>query len=437
MTSRPRLLAVPCLLALAAGVLAAVALFGDPVDGLLEVALIPTAGLLLVAAGWSYWTLRGLASDLDRATASANLRSALLDDVFAAKAVTVLVATDELGAITRFNPGAEAVVGVSRSLALGRSPSFFLDETEIASLALAMRTEQNFAAVAAGLVSSDQQQPIEWPFRRPDGERRTLAMTISPIQAAGEEVTGYLCAGRDVTDEEGGDSGTEQFLATMSLELRAPMASILGYAEMLQEEMGDLTVNAGVRNFVDRIERNGQRMLLLIQDLLTLTRVEDPDLELNRDEIDLRALVSSAYDDLRVRTYGRQLDLSLRLPPDPVLQDCDPKLVEQVVTQLLVNASEIHPGRWPHRGLAEVERGGQSHRGRRHRSRHLPDRPRTAVHPVLPKPRTRGPAGAGVGPGVGDRGRGRRCPPRHRECRDRAGTRFDLRGRASRATVPG
>ena len=343
MTSRPRLLVVPCLLVLAASLAFAVALLGDPVGGPLEGALLPSAGLLLVAAGWSFWTLRGLASDLDQTIASAGLHSALLEDVFAAKAITVLVATDELGAITRFNPGAEAVVGVSGSLALGRSPSFFLDETEIASWALAMRTEQNFAAVAAGLVGSDQQQPIEWPFRRPDGERRMLSMTISPIRAPGEEVTGYLFAGRDVTDEEAGDSGTEQFLATMSLELRAPMASILGYAEMLQEEMGDLTVNAGVRNFVDRIERNGQRMLLLIQDLLTLTRVEDPELELHRDEIDLRNLVSSAYDDLRVRTHGRQIDLSLRLPPDPVIQDCDPKLVEQVVTQLLVNASKFTP----------------------------------------------------------------------------------------------
>lgn len=343
MTSRPRLLAVPCLLALAASVVFAAAFLGDPTDGARAVGFVVAIALVVLAAGLAAWILRGLAADLERARASAGLHSALLDDVFAAEAIAVLVSTDASGAITRFNTGAAAVVGVAEPVALGRSPSFFLDETEIASWALAMRTEQDFAAVAAGLVASDQQQPLDWPYRRPDGERRMLSMTISPIRSVRGEVTGYLCAGRDVTDEERGDSGTEQFLATMSLELRAPMASILGYAEMLQEELDDSTLSEGARSFVDRIERNGQRMLLLIQDLLTLTRVEDPELELNLGEIDLRALVSAAYDGLQARTDGRRIDLSLRLPPDPVPQDCDPKLVEQVVTQLLLNASKFTP----------------------------------------------------------------------------------------------
>jgi PAS domain S-box-containing protein len=263
--------------------------------------------------------------------------------VFAAETASVLVLTDAAGVITRFNPGAVRVVGVSESAALGRTPAFFLEEAEIASWALAMRTEQDFAAMAAGLVASGQQQPIDWPFTRPDGERRMLSMTISALHDARGEVTGYLCAGRDITDDDDRESGTEQFLATMSLELRAPMASILGYAEMLQEELDDPAASDGARTFADRIERNGQRMLLLIQDLLTLTRVEDPDLELQPDEIDLRTLVSSAYDDLRVRTEGRRLDLSLRLPPDPVQQECDPRLIEQVVAQLLLNAAKFTP----------------------------------------------------------------------------------------------
>jgi signal transduction histidine kinase len=170
-----------------------------------------------------------------------------------------------------------------------------------------------------------------------------LSMTITALHDASGGVTGYLCAGRDITDDDDRESGTEQFLATMSLELRAPMASILGYAEMLQEQLDEQPDTSGLRGFVDRIERNGQRMLLLIQDLLTLTRVEDPDLELQPDEVDLRTVVSAAYDDLRVRTDGRRLDLSLRLPPDPVHQECDARMVEQVVAQLLLNASKFTP----------------------------------------------------------------------------------------------
>ena len=338
MTSRPRLLVAPALLVVAAS-LVAFALLGENDERVLALA----CALVVLGTVIAVWTIRSLVTDLGEARCDAGSQSELLTDVFASETAGVLILTDATGAITRFNPGAETVVGVPEALALGRTPAFFLEEAEIASWSLAMRTEGDFGAVAAGLVASDQPQPLEWPFVRPDGERRVMAMTISAIHGAGGDVTGYLCAGRDVTDDDEGESGTEQFLATMSLELRAPMASILGYAEMLQEELEDPAVTAGARTFVDRIERNGQRMLLLIQDLLTLTRVEDPDLELQRDEIDLRTLVSSAYDDLQARADGRRLDLSLRLPPDPVLQQCDPKLVEQVVVQLLLNASKFTP----------------------------------------------------------------------------------------------
>jgi signal transduction histidine kinase len=204
-----------------------------------------------------------------------------------------------------------------------------------------MRTEQDFAAVAAGLVASQQQQPLEWPFFRPDGERRFLSLSISTIRDGSGDRTGFLLVGQDVTDLVRTESGTEQFLATMSLELRAPMASIIGYAEMLHEELDGQTEAA--RSFVDRIERSGHRMLLLIQDLLTLTRVEDPELELQRDDVDLRSVVTTAYDAVRAGLGERRLDLALRLPPDAVDQQCDSRLVEQVVHQLVSNAAKFTP----------------------------------------------------------------------------------------------
>ena len=338
MTSRTRLLVSPVLLGVAA-CLVVFAVLGEVDEGVLWL----TGVLIALAILSSAWITRSLAVDLDQARCDAGTTAELLDGVLATETASVLVVTDATGTITRFNPGAVAVIGVTESAALGRTPAFFLDAAELASRSLALRTEQDFAAMAAGLVASDQQQPLEWLFVRPDGERRVLSMTISATHDARGDVNGYLCAGRDVTDDDEGESGTEQFLATMSLELRAPMASILGYAEMLQEELDDPTVSDGARSFVDRIERNGQRMLLLIQDLLTLTRVEDADLELQRDEIDFRTLVSSAYDDLKAETAGRRLDLSLRLPPDPVLQECDARLLEQVVSQLLLNASKFTP----------------------------------------------------------------------------------------------
>jgi PAS domain S-box-containing protein len=343
LTTRPRLLIAPALLAVAAAVVLAVALLSEPGEPALVLGLTVAAALVLLAAVVAVWSARELAADLETARDAAGASAGLLEDLFDSATSTVLVATDAAGAITRFNPGAESVIGVPAASATGRSPAFFLDEAELASWALAMRCEPDFATVAAGLLESGQQQPFEWPFRRPDGERRVLDLSISPIRSGRGDLTGYLLAGRDVTDQVGDSSGTEHFLATMSLELRAPMASILGYAEMLQEELEEQQDTSGARGFVDRIERNGQRMLMLIQDLLMLTRVEDPELGLQREEIDLRTLVTTAYDDLLVRVSDRKLDVSLRLPPDPVHQECDRKLLEHVVQHLLANAVKFTP----------------------------------------------------------------------------------------------
>lgn len=331
----------PALIAVAAALVLGVLLLAEPGDPVLALGFGVAVVLLTTAAVVAVWAARRLTEDLGEARHRTDATVSLVDDLFGAVTSDMLVATDEAGLITRFSPGAERVLGVRAAAALGRSPSFFLEEAEVASWALAMRTDQDFAAVAAGLVASNQQQPLEWPFFRPDGERRFLAMTISPIRDGRGERTGFLLVGQDVTDLVRTESGTEQFLATMSLELRAPMASIIGYAEMLHEELDGHSASA--RGFVDRIERSGHRMLALIQDLLTLTRVEDPELELQREEVDLRALVTTAYHALRADLDGRQLDVALRLPPDPVPQECDGRLIEQVVHQLLANAAKFTP----------------------------------------------------------------------------------------------
>jgi signal transduction histidine kinase len=207
-----------------------------------------------------------------------------------------------------------------------------------------MRIEPSFAAVARGLVDNEQQQPLDWPYHRPDGERRLLSMTISEFGDEEGDVTGFLIAGRDVTDRARGiDLGTDQFVASVSHELRTPMASILGYAEVLQEELADQPESAALRDFVERIDRNGNRMLTLIQNLLTLTRVEAADLQLQPEDVDLRSLVSSAFDELKAELADRRLDLSLRLPPEQVVHQADPRLVGDAVRHLLANAAKFTP----------------------------------------------------------------------------------------------
>lgn len=344
MTSWPRLLLTPALLVGAAVAVLVSAAIGRPGDETLVVALVVVIGLLVLASVLAGLRVRSLIAYRREVEDVVSSQVRLLADVFSYETATVLLTTDVEGRITRVSAGGETVLGRPARVLVGSTPEVFLDEAELATWALAMRIDPHFAEVARGLVANEQQQPLDWPYVRPDGERRMMSMTISEITDEQGDVTGFLIAGRDVTDQARGvDLGTDQFVASVSHELRTPMASILGYAEVLQEELADQPESAALRDFVERIDRNGNRMLTLIQNLLTLTRVEAADLQLQPEEVDLRALVSSAYDDLESGLCDRQLDLTLRLPPDSVMHQADPRLVADAVSHLLANAAKFTP----------------------------------------------------------------------------------------------
>ncbi|QZY30268.1 ATP-binding protein [Nocardioides coralli] len=288
----------------------------------------------------------------------------MLNDVLESAGSTVIIATDPQGRITLFNTGAKTILGYDEDEVVGKSPAVFLDPQELANWALALRTEADFGQVCRALIWSGKSEPMDWTYLRKDGERRLLSMTISPIQTEHGTITGYLCAARDVTERvqaeqalqtalaheqeaverlKAVDGVKDQFVATVSHELRTPMASIIGYTEMLQDALADHPNARALLDFLDRIDRNGNRMLVLIQDLLTLSRVESHDLELVPEVVDLRDLVTGAYDDLRTRLGDRRLDVSLRVPPSPVTTECDPRMIEQVITNLMSNAVKFTP----------------------------------------------------------------------------------------------
>lgn len=283
----------------------------------------------------------------------------MLRDVLASAASTIIVATDIGGRITVFNRGAERAFGLSEADALGRFPDFLLSPRSDASGVTRAATAPDFAAFFAALAAERAGEPMDVLHLRPDGERRLLTVTVSPIRTEQGRLTGYLCAAQDITDRAEAeravrtaleheqqavqrlmevDAVKDQFVATVSHELRTPMASILGYTEVLEDALVRRSADHDLVDFVRRIERNGNRMLDLVQDLLILSRVEADDLEIVPQHVDLREVVTAAAEDLGARFVDRRVRVSLDLPDEPVWQECDPQMIDQVVTNLLTNA---------------------------------------------------------------------------------------------------
>ena len=125
-----------------------------------------------------------------------------------------------------------------------------------------------------------------------------------------------------------------EFVATVTHELRTPLTSISGYAELLLIGEGD----PAHRRMVEVIDRNSRRLLSLVEDLLTLSRVDSGEGSRMDGEVDLAELISSANSVLQpvFETAGVQVEVRLpdRIPPVPG----DRSQLERVMLNLLSNA---------------------------------------------------------------------------------------------------
>ncbi len=89
---------------------------------------------------------------------------------------------------------------------------------------------------------------------------------------------------------------------------------------------------------MERIDRNGNRLLTLVEDLLTLARVEDGNLSLERAETDLRDAVRVATDEVAHSAHKGRVSLEVHVPAEPVTLEGDPAYLERLVLNLVGNA---------------------------------------------------------------------------------------------------
>jgi signal transduction histidine kinase len=123
----------------------------------------------------------------------------------------------------------------------------------------------------------------------------------------------------------------------VSHELRTPVTSIVGYTEILED--GSLVEPAPEqRPLLASIARNGQRLILLCDDLLTLSGLDSGPIAWQRDAIDLATVVDGAEDAVRAQLVGRDLGLVITTPSEPVPVLGDRGQLERVLTNLLSNA---------------------------------------------------------------------------------------------------
>jgi PAS domain S-box-containing protein len=133
------------------------------------------------------------------------------------------------------------------------------------------------------------------------------------------------------------DRRKDEFLATLAHELRNPLAPIRNAVRILDSDAADERQRKWGREV---IARQVHRMSLLLDDLLDVSRITRNQLELKRDYVDLKSVVSVAVETARPLMDAKKHKLTVSLPPENVKLEADPLRLSQVIGNLLTNAAK-------------------------------------------------------------------------------------------------
>lgn len=146
----------------------------------------------------------------------------------------------------------------------------------------------------------------------------------------------------DITHQRKLEAVRKEFVANVSHELRTPLSVIKGYTETLVDEHRDMPLDDRER-FLHTIERHTERLNSLLDDLLTLSRLESINPGLAPEKISLSNLITSLVDDFQGRPSSTEHRINLSLDPQVGDVSIDPLKVSQIVENLLSNALKYTP----------------------------------------------------------------------------------------------
>ncbi|NDJ35905.1 MAG: GAF domain-containing protein, partial [Chloroflexi bacterium] len=243
-----------------------------------------------------------------------------------------VMVSDATGEIILFNAAAERVLGLRRDEVLGRPSS---DLTRLYG-AGAQPWEDMLDTLGA---NPEAYETGEFQSIQLEIGKRFVSVNVAPVMHS-EEYLGLVSVFRDITREVAADRAKSEFVANVSHELRTPMTSIKGYADLLLLQAAG-EINDEQRRFLEVIKSNADRLTALVNDLLTISSIEQQDIDLDLRDVHVGEVISDVLDTYAFRMSNdlkKTLTLAMDVPDDLPTVQGDYDRITQIVQNLVGNA---------------------------------------------------------------------------------------------------
>ncbi|RYD32672.1 MAG: PAS domain S-box protein [Verrucomicrobiaceae bacterium] len=264
-----------------------------------------------------------------------------------------IISKDLNGIVQSWNPSATRIFGYTEEEMVGRPITVLFPRDRL----------DEEPRILEQLRRGQRVDHFETVRIRKDGRQIEVSVTISPVRDTTGRVIGVSKVARDITgikrhlrereallaretaaraEAERAGRMKDDFLSTLSHDLRSPLSAILGWANMLRSS-DDRVDEEELREGLETIERSARSQARLIDELLDMSRIINGKLGLELQEIDPVPVITGAIESVRPAAEARGIRITPLLDPNFCRVSGDPNRLQQVLRNLLSNAVKFTP----------------------------------------------------------------------------------------------
>ncbi len=282
-----------------------------------------------------------------------------------------IIGKDLDGIIDSWNKGAERLYGFTAEEAIGKPITIIVPDELHGQIDIFVDKIRKGERIAH----------VETKRRRKNGTTLDISLNISPIHDQNGQVVGASAIARDITEQlrtreklehanmeleaqrdetevqrqeleeinqrlaisieeaRAATAAKSDFLANMSHEIRTPMTAILGYLDVIEDQLGSNTPASEIAESLAPIRRSGEHLMSLINDILDLSKIEAGHIELERLSFSPFQALCDVLELLRARASSKGLTLAVECAtPIPEFIESDQQRLRQILINLVGNA---------------------------------------------------------------------------------------------------